>query len=160
MSHAETIPLSGVHHFGVVVKDVEKTMEYYESNYSCTFQTPPGTGNDRSLVVRHKGASFRGKPTDYAVKLAFTKMGPIHIEFIQPVEGKAIAAEFLETHGEGIHHVGIIVDDLKAELAKMEKLGFKVLQACDEPHHPSWAYVDTDKMGGIMYELIQRRQPR
>src|SRR3989304_534422 len=154
----ESIPLSGVHHIGVVVKDVEATIQYYEKNYSCVFQTPPETGTERTRIIRHKGAMYRGKPIDYAVKVALTKLGPIYIEFIQPLEGKELRSEFLETHGEGIQHIGIRVDDLEAELAKLEKLGFKiVLQS--EPGWPStWAYVDTDKMGGIMYELVQRRQ--
>lgn len=156
MNRNETTSLSGAHHLGVVVRDIEKVVEHYESNFSCVFQTPPETGTERIRVVHHKGAMFRGKPTDYGVKLAFTSVGPIYIEFIQPLEGAAIAKEFLETHGEGVQHVGLIVDDLQAELAKWGKLGFKILQQCQEPHHPSWAYVDSDVKGGIMYELVQQ----
>lgn len=160
MNLKEDISLSGAHHFGVVVRDIEKVVEYYESNFSSVFQTPPETGTERIRVVRHKGALFRGKPTDYTVKLAFSNLGPIYVEFIQPLEGTAIASEFLETHGEGVHHVGLTVDNLQAELPKWEKLGFKIVQQCQEDHHPSWAYLDSNVKGGIMYELVQRRQPR
>ncbi len=86
----ESIPLSGVHHIGVVVKDVEATIQYYEKNYSCVFQTPPETGTERTRIIRHKGAMYQGKPIDYAVKVAHTKLGPIYIEFIQPLEGKEL----------------------------------------------------------------------
>ncbi len=161
MDQRESISLSGTHHLGVIVKDIEKTMEYYEKNFSCTFQTPPESGTERTRVVHHKGALLHGKPTDYAVKIAFTKLGPMYIEFVQPLEGRSHASEFLETHGEGIQHVALMTDDIKAGSAKMEKLGFSVLAACDEPQHPSWAYFDTNKMGGIMFELIQlTRRPR
>jgi|SRR3989304_5417978 len=160
MSEKDSISLSGVHHIGVVVKDVDKVVEYFEKNFSAVFQTPPETGTERIRIIRHKGAMYRGKPTDYAIKTAFTKVGPIYLEFIQPLEGNELRTEFLENHGEGIQHIGIRVDDLEGDLAKMEKLGYKiVLQS--EPGWPSnWAYLDTDKTGGIMLELVQRRQPR
>jgi len=155
----ENIPLTGVHHIGVVVKDIEKTMEHYEKNYSCVFQTPPETGTERMRIIRHKGALYRGKPVDYAIKSAFTKLGPIYIEFIQPLEGRELRTEFLENHGEGIQHIGIRVDDLEGELAKMAKLGFKIVLRSEPGYPTNWAYLDTDKMGGIMYELVQRRKP-
>jgi len=156
----ETIPLTGVHHIGVVVRDVEKTVEFYEKNYSCVFQTPPETGTERIHIIRHKGALFRGKPVDYAIKSAFTKLGPIYLEFIQPLEGQELRTEFLEKHGEGMQHVGIRVDDLEAELAKMQRLGFEVVLRSEPGFRSTWAYLDTNKAGGVMYELVQRRKPQ
>lgn len=161
MEQIQNLSLSGAHHLGVIVRDIEKTMEYFEKNFSCTFQTPPRSGTERTRTVHHKGAIFHGKPIDYTVKVAFTKLGPMYIEFVQPVEGRSHATEFLETHGEGMQHVALLTDDVKAGSAMMEKLGFSLVASCDEPQHPSWAYFDTNKTGGIMFELIQlTRKPQ
>lgn len=161
MDQNQVFSLSGAHHLGVIVRDIDKTVEHYQKNFSCTFRTPPERGTEPTLTVRHKGALLHGKPIDYAVRIAFTKLGPMYIEFVQPLEGRSHAAEFLETHGEGIQHVALLTDDIKVGSAKMEKLGFSVVASCDEPQHPSWVYFDTNKMGGIMFELIQlTRKPQ
>ena len=71
------------------------------------------------------------------------------------VEGKTIQSEFLERNGEGVHHLGFLVDDLDAEIAKYEERGFNVIQRYDTPQKGvSFAFLDTDKVGGIVFELV------
>lgn len=72
-------------------------------------------------------------------KLAFTSIGPLQIELIQSVEGKTFYADFLEKHGEGIHHLGVRVDDIDATTANLGKKGVKVLFG----RRGRFAYMDT-----------------
>jgi len=44
---------------------------------------------------------------------------------------------------------------IAAGLPKREKLSFKVVERSDPEAYPAFAYLDTEKMGGIMFELVQ-----
>ncbi len=89
-------------HIGVVVKDADKTAEFLSSVW--------GIGPWRSMdYAPHKEDMIVGEP--FALKAVFTKLGPTILELLQPVEGKSVWAEALETNGEGIHHMAFNVSD-------------------------------------------------
>ena len=72
------------------------------------------------------------------------------IEIIQPLEGRFVNKEFLDTVGEGVNHIAFEVDDLAAERARLEAMGFKPVY-----HSPVFAYFDTRSQGNLMIELKQ-----
>jgi methylmalonyl-CoA/ethylmalonyl-CoA epimerase len=49
---------------------------------------------------------------DFTARMAFTELGPVELELIQPVSGKSIWADFLKEKGGGIHHIRFNVDDI------------------------------------------------
>jgi len=138
------ISLPEVYQLGVVVKDVDEAVKYYSTKF--------GISPFRVTTVSRSGAIVHGKPTNYKAKLAFAEMGRLQLELIQILEGETIQKEFLEKRGEGLHHLGFLVKDLEAEVAKWQKLGFSVLQRSKEP---LFAYMDTDRIAGVIFELIQ-----
>lgn len=145
--------LSRLFQIGVVVRDIDEAVDYYSSTF--------GLGPFRTMVVERHGAIVRGKPADYKVKLAFAQMGDIEFELVQILEGETIQSEFLRKKGEGLHHIAFIVDDLEAEIAKWGKKGIRVLQRSKPPATPvegGYAYMDTEKTGGVIFELVQRRR--
>ena len=100
---------------------------------------------------------MQGKPVDYDMdlRLAATEKGIVQpIELIQPVEGESDYKKFLDEKGEGVHHVGFMVDDLDAETDKMTEAGFKVIQT-GASSTARWHYFGTDAIGGIAIELIE-----
>lgn len=75
-------------------------------------------------------------------------------ELIQPVHGSNIFWDFLERHGEGIHHVKNVfrTEDLPAELARYEAEGARVLESGqleDDLHD----FLDTEDRLGFVLEL-------
>ena len=60
---------------------------------------------------------------DQGVKAALIHIGDTEIEFIQPIKPDTGVAKFLESKGEGIHHICIEVDDTDAELKRIEGQG-------------------------------------
>ena len=72
------------------------------------------------------------------------------------LEGETPVKEFLEKKGEGIQHIGFFVDDLDQETAKMAERGFTVTQSGELPN-VKWAYFDTDAVGGVAIELMQKK---
>lgn len=143
--------LPGVFQIGVVVKDLEKTMEFYTSTF--------GIGPWKTLEMERKEVMVRGKKSPYKVKMGFASFGPVELELIQLVSGRAIYSEFLEKGREGLHHLGFRVT--KEEKEKIEaglaEEGIAVAEGAKTVlYSGSYSYLDTDKTGGVIFELIHR----
>jgi hypothetical protein len=49
----------------------------------------------------------------HSFRAAMTMLGSLMVELLQPVEGEGVYRDFLNEHGEGLHHLGHVrVDDL------------------------------------------------
>jgi 4-hydroxyphenylpyruvate dioxygenase-like putative hemolysin len=137
------------HHVGVVVRDLDKAMKYFQS-----IGIGPFTANPSEVATDRK---VYGKPANIKLKGAEAQLGPIKFELIQPVEGESVQKEFLENKGEGMNHIGFIVDDLETEVRKLEKKGFSVISSGKIPPSGGFAYVGTNKVGGVIIELIKKK---
>ena len=133
----------------IVVKDIAKAAEYYTSTF--------GIGPFSIQEAKMEGVILRGKPTTTKIKVALAQSGSLQIELIQPVEGENPYAEFLASKGEGLHHLGFQVDDLDSIVAELAKEGIEPIF-----HHDfgflSFAYLNTDQIGGVIFELICPKQ--
>jgi len=90
-------------------------------------------------------------------------MGPLRIELIEPLEGDTIYRDFVEEHGYGVHHFGVLVEDMKAAIAQAEAEGLTMTQdgsgfGLDGDGH--YAYLDTEDKIGVTIELIERPKGR
>jgi len=139
-------------HVSVVVRDIEKAVEFYQSLGIGPFPPLIGPSGPTPLT----GKTVRGKPADYQIDLRHAEggVGQLQFEVIQPLEGETPVKEFLEKRGEGIHHIGFFVDDLEGETARMAEKGFKITQSGETPE-VRWAYFDTDVVGGVVIELME-----
>jgi catechol 2,3-dioxygenase-like lactoylglutathione lyase family enzyme len=144
------IHLGSVVQVGIVVRDVEATLrawaERFDFGPARIIDWPP-EGMDLART-----ATYQGQPGRFRMRLAFIETGSVQIEFIQPLEGDNIYAEFLAEHGEGIHHLLFEVDDPQAVA---QGLGVKILQSGGSTLHPGalWAYLDTQELLGAIIEL-------
>ncbi|MFW9990725.1 MAG: VOC family protein [Candidatus Odinarchaeota archaeon] len=128
---------SKVDQIGIVVKDMETSMKFYKK----MFRPDP-------FLTLEIGDSSR-------LKLGIFQLGEVQIELIQIIKGETIHSRFLEKHGEGLHHLGFFVENLEEELALLEKGGIKVLEEGNILEAGKYAYLDTEKLLGIVLELIQ-----
>lgn len=150
----DKIILTNVEHICVVVRDVEKTAEVLAEKF--------GIGPFR-ITVEHtpsSRASVHGEPVEYTLKFGEAKVGPITLELVETVKGKTIYQEFLEKHGEGLHHIGVPTPiPFDAELKKWEKLGIKALQVnrMEDPEE-GWAYMDTEGLVGFVLEILSLKK--
>ncbi len=132
---------------GVVVKDLDKTVE---------FLSALGLGPFRVSRADHPSATVRGKKTSYRVRLAFAEQGPVQLELIEYQKGTTIQEEFLREKGEGIHHIMFKVQDLDKTVAKFTRKGVEVLQQDRFVGGGGIAYLGTDKVGGMIMEVVQQ----
>ncbi len=140
-------------HAALVVKDMDKAARCLEALGAGPF--PPFLGGSG---MSFSGKTVRGEPSDYDMDLRIGRgdLGGTKIELIQPLKGRSIYDEFLEEKGEGLHHLAFFVDDIDAEIADVEKKGFKVVQTGAMPN-TKWAYLESDD-SGMLIELCQRPQ--
>jgi methylmalonyl-CoA/ethylmalonyl-CoA epimerase len=144
----EIIEPSRLCQIGIVVKNIDETIKYYEKEF--------GFGPFEIRYVDYPNATYYGEVSGYRGKRAFFNLGPIQIELIELIDGKTIHEDFLKEKGEGIHHIGFLVDDLEKSKINAEKAGFKVTQSYTRPDRSGFVYLDTDKVGGVIFELIKR----
>jgi len=142
----EPLKLGKILQIGVVVENLEEAIEFYTEHF--------GLGPWKTRVSEHLPyAIVKGEKTPYTCKLAIADMPPLKFELIEVTKGPSIQLDFLESKGEGVHHLQYHVDNLEEEISNYEKHGFKVLQEMRRPEI-GFAYMGTDKVGGIIFELV------
>jgi len=149
MNRGERSPFSSVHQIGVIVRDMDKAVAFYEDLGIGPFKLPKGPAPifDRQVY---------GKPApDVKNRISTTQMGAVQLELVQPVSGKSLQMEFLGKHEEGVNHLAFLVDDLDREVAKLVQKRFRVISS-GKTSQSAFAYFDTDKVGGVIFELIQQ----
>ena len=149
---------NGVAQVALVVEDLDKTVENYWKLYGIgpwyfyTYGKP--------LVKR---MSYHGEASEYKMRIALSYLGPLRIELIELGEGDTVYADHVREHGYGVHHFGILVEDMEAALAEARAAGVAMLQdgagfGRDGDGH--YAYLDTEGEIGVMLELIERPEGR
>lgn len=133
---------------GIVVKDINQAVKNYEALGFGPFNPLPP---EIKVVERF----LHGEPTELKVEIRIAYVGPLEIELIQPVSGKSIWQEFLDSRGEGFNHLRILVDDLEAEAAKLEKQGFEMVYNSKFASGGGAAYFEASKLGIPYLELVQ-----
>jgi methylmalonyl-CoA/ethylmalonyl-CoA epimerase len=137
-------------HVCLAVRDVEHTA----SQYAALLGFGPWLVRMVHTPATH--GSVRGRPASYTLKFAYCRRGSLVYELVETVEGPAIYREFLDRHGEGIHHVGFRgAAPLDQELARWRGLGIDALMVNrrDDPRY-GWAYLDTEARFGCLLEIV------
>ena len=144
------IELGSVVQVGIVVRDALAAACAWTERFALepaeVIDWPPeGKGLDA-------GSTFRGRPGNFRMRLAFIETGAVQIEFIQPLEGDNIYSEFLAEKGEGLHHLLFRVPD-PIDVARV--LEVEVTQSGGSTLDPGavWAYLDTEEILGTIIEL-------
>ena len=146
------LPLGQLSQIGIVVRDLEAAMRHYWDVLGIgpwrvyTYGAP--------LLAE---MTYRGRAQPYRMRLALTQAGPLIVELVQSLEGPNIYDEFLEQHGEGLHHVMTIVDDFDGAVAKLKSAGYDMIQSgrgFGANGDGAFAYFDTIRDLGTIYEVV------
>jgi catechol 2,3-dioxygenase-like lactoylglutathione lyase family enzyme len=105
--------------------------------------------------IEFRRCTFRGQPATLDMSVAIAYSGELQIELVEQHDaGPSIYREHLDAHGEGLQHVGVLVDDLAATLDAQDWHG-RVAQAGETAAGQRFAYVDLGPHPGAMLELIE-----
>jgi len=145
----EKLELPKVSQIGMVVRDVEKTIAYYENYLNI--------GPFKRKDIIYDKFYYYGKLVKVQLKFAFCSLGSVELELIQPVNKPTVYHDFLEEHGEGIHHLGFDVNDFDKKIEMCRQLGIEIIQQ-GQRDTARFAYLDMDKVGGITIEIMERKK--
>jgi len=149
---AGIFPPSSLCQIGIVVKSIDETIRYYRDVFEF--------GPFEIREVEYSTATYYGETAGYRGKRAFFHLGPIQVELIELKDGKTIHESFLREKGEGLHHIGFLVENLEEAKKKALAAGLKITQGFVRPDGTGFAYLDSDRVGGVVFELIKRPEKR
>jgi hypothetical protein len=143
---ARRFDLGEIDQVGYVVSDLEKALPRFAALFGeCT-----------RMDADTPGTLFRGRRSDVKLKMAFFRSGPLEIELIEPVSGAGPHQEFLDSGGQGVHHVRFRVEDLDAKLPELNAAGYETLWYHRYTPEIAWAYLECPPAeGGGVFELLE-----
>lgn len=138
---------------GAVVRDLDETIRVLSEVFGLgpfrvTIWPPAG----RDDIERY----YHGQPAHFSARMAFTELGPIELELIQPLEGPSIWADFLAQHGPGLHHIRFNVLELEPVVNYLAKHGIHIAQMGSGIRPGTiWANLDTEDKVGFGIEIFK-----
>jgi methylmalonyl-CoA/ethylmalonyl-CoA epimerase len=138
---------------GAVVKDLERAIQVLSEVFGIgpfrVINWPPAGRTDIQKV-------YRGQAGSFTARMAFTELGPVELELIQPLTGESIWADFLEEHGEGLHHIRFNVSEIEPVLEYLAGHGIEVTQMGSGLRPgTAWANFDTEGKVGFTIEIMK-----
>ena len=127
-----------IEHIGIAVNSLEESSMVYEKLFG-------------------QPAYKQEEVVDEGVKTAFFQNGPNKIELLEATNPESSIAKFIAKKGEGIHHLAFEVDDIVAEIARLKKEGFVVLNEIPKKgaDNKKVAFLHPKSTNGVLIELCQ-----
>jgi methylmalonyl-CoA/ethylmalonyl-CoA epimerase len=126
-----------IDHTAIVVRDLDEAIGRY------------------GAIFRFDKVDRRRVP-DQQVEVAFLSFSDTSLELVSPLDESSGVARFLQDRGEGLHHIGIAVDDLESELSRLAAEGVELIDA--RPRlgvHGRIAFIHPRAVGGVLIELVE-----
>jgi methylmalonyl-CoA/ethylmalonyl-CoA epimerase len=127
-----------INHIAVAVNNLEEAAKFYQTVMGLTL-------SGVEVVPAQK------------TKVGFFKIGESNIELVQPAEPDSPLVKFLESKGQGIHHICLEVDDIEAEVKSFLEKGSTMVDQKPRPgaHQTKVAFVHPKSSGGVLIELCE-----
>lgn len=130
--------LKKINHIAIAVNNIEEAAKFYKDVLGLNL-------SDIEVVAAQK------------TRAGFFRIGESTIELVQPSEPDSPLVKFLETKGQGIHHICFEVDDVEAEVKAF--LGKGVTMADQKPrpgaHQTKVAFAHPKSSSGVLIELCE-----
>lgn len=128
--------LEKIEHLGIAVKDLSIANKLYTQLL--------GVEPYKQEAVESEG-----------VTTSFFRVGGSKIELLEATKETSAIAKFIEKRGEGIHHIAYATKDIYAEIERLKKEGFTVLN--EKPKKGAdgklVAFLHPKTTGGVLVEL-------
>lgn len=127
-----------VEHIGIAVKDLESSNMLFQTLFNSAHY------KIESVASEH-------------VNTSFFKVGETKIELLEATDPDSAIAKFIEKRGEGIHHIAYEVADIHAEMERLSREGFTLLN--DKPKKGAdnklVCFLHPKSTNGVLIELCQ-----
>jgi methylmalonyl-CoA/ethylmalonyl-CoA epimerase len=130
-----------IEHIGIAVKDINAANEIFAALFD--------EEHYKLETVESEG-----------VNTSFFQVGPNKIELLEGTTIDSPITKFIEKRGEGIHHIAFDVEDIEAEIARLQAKGFRVLN--ENPKEGAdgkvVAFLHPKSSNGVLVELCMDKK--
>ena len=94
------------------------------------------------------------------VNTAFFSLGGNKIELLEAVSEGSVINKFIQKKGEGLHHIAFEVEDIEAEMKRLENEGFTLLNEKPKPgaDNKIVCFLHPKETNGVLIELVMERK--
>jgi methylmalonyl-CoA/ethylmalonyl-CoA epimerase len=130
--------MNKIEHIGIAVKDIKHSTQIFEDIL--------GSPSYKTEKVESEGVST-----------TFFKVGPNKIELLEATREDSPIAKFIEKKGEGIHHIAFAVNDVDAEIKRLQKKGYRLINETPKAgaDNKRIAFMHPKSSNGVLIELCQ-----
>lgn len=100
--------LEKIDHLGIAVRSIDEALPYYEKALGLKCEKIEEVESQK-------------------VKTAFLAVGEVHLELLEPTSPESTIAKFIESRGEGIHHIAFKTNSVTDQLAKAKGEGVRLI---------------------------------
>jgi methylmalonyl-CoA epimerase len=133
-----SLPVRGrIHHVATVVRDIDASIDFHTRVLGLALEQVAEVPSQE-------------------VRIAFLTAGDSKIELVSPTNETSGVARFLESKGEGFHHLCLEVPDIAAELTGLAAAGVQLInaEAVAGVEGPV-AFLHPKSCNGVLIELIE-----
>ncbi len=127
-----------IHHIGIIVSDLEAAADKYRAMGFIPGEIERVESQNIAAIAMRAGDSW--------------------IELVTPLDHDSPLGRFLDSRGEGMHHVAYLVDDIDATLASLAEAGVELIDTTSRIGLHNWrvAFIHPRACAGVLTELVQR----
>ena len=94
------------------------------------------------------------------VTTAFFKTGDTKIELLESSSADGVIAKFIDKKGEGLHHIAFEVEDIEAEMKRLQQEGFVLLNETPKQgaDNKLVCFLHPKNTNGVLIELCMERK--
>ena len=134
--------LDDIDHVGIATADLEAEVERYRQAFGIE-------------PVHRETVEAQG------VEEVLFRVGTSYVQLLRPLSPNTPVGRFLARRGEGVHHIGYRVRDIRVAIERLDRAGVRLIDPEPRPGSRGTivAFVHPRAMGGVLVELVQEQSP-
>ncbi len=150
--------LNRIDHVGIACRDLDEAVSRYCSVFGLTV-TSREVNEEQGVREAMLLVATQGEPGPAGA--VTVPGGASYIQLLEPLSPDSPVGKFMARRGEGIHHIGYAVTDVRSALAQVGGAGVRLID--ERPRHGSLgasiAFLHPADLGGVLTELVEPRRP-
>jgi len=144
--------LTRIDHVGIACRDLDRAIGLYQATFGLEVA---------SLEVNSEQGVREAMMQVGAGRAGLGELGVGYVQLLEPLAPDTPVGKFLARRGEGLHHVGYGVADVRQALTAIGGTGIRLID--ERPRHGSMgasiAFLHPADLGGVLTELVQPASP-
>lgn len=129
--------LKNITEVGVAVRDLEKTTQMLVD-----------------ILGGEAGQVFDSSA--FGMRFRMVRLGNVDLELMEPTDSDGMIAKFIQTKGEGLHHIAFAVDNIEESIMQLKEKGCKLVNEKPlEIFGGKVSFLHPKSFSGIAIELIE-----